>query len=223
MTKLKFFRSIFVITMVGLIGSFSLAQETLPQEKQEYNKEKIRFFGVSLSYYDIDFGQVNSFLENSGMPTVQDGLRSMLTARYSEKFITKNLYFDVSLATRISGTKYKDNYALKQSIVLLDLGFRYAVLDKNDHNLSFGAYWGNISHRMDIDNVLPNQQSDRIEKTSNFVGVKAMYVFHDFVYFNLGYRFDVGSQRISINGHDYSDSPKLSAEGLFFGIGIGGF
>jgi len=145
----------------------------------------------------------------------------MVTASYSGRFITKNLYLDFSLATRISGTKYNDNYALKQSIVLFDVGFRYAILNKNDHEVSLGAFWGSIGHRMDIDNVLPNQQSDRIEKTSSFVGVKAMYHLYDFVYFNIGYRFDVGSERISINGHDYSSSPKLSADGLFFGIGIG--
>jgi len=218
-TKLKM---IFLFLFVGL---FSLAQEIPIQEVKEYRdtKEEKHFFGVSLSYYDIDFGRVNSFLESSDMPTVQDGLRSMFTASYSKRFITKNLYFDLSLATRISGSKHKDNYALKQYITLVNLGFRYAILTQNGHKVSLGAFWGSISHRMDIDNVLPNQQSDRLEKISSFVGVKAMYHLYDFIYFDVGYRFDVGSERVSINGHDYSNSPKLSADGLFFGIGIGVF
>jgi len=107
-------RNLKTIILFSLIGLFSVAQEISMQETKEYQeskeKEKKRFFGVSLSYYDIDFGEVNSYLESSGMPTVQDGMRSMFTASYSERFITKNLYFDVSLATRISGTKYKNDY-----------------------------------------------------------------------------------------------------------------
>jgi len=222
--KIKKLKIVFLFSIVGL---FSFAQETtLPQEKQEtikheYDKDNIRFFGVSLSYYDIDFGHVNSFLENSGMPTVQDGLRSMLTLYYRSNFIFKKLYFDGSLAGRVSGTIRNDNYALKQQIILFDVGLNYLVLDKTDHNLSLGAFSGTLVYRADIDNVLPNQQSDRLQKNSEYLGIRASYILYEWIHITAGYRFDIDSKRVKVNGHKISNSPELSSDGLFFGVGIG--
>jgi len=220
--KTKNFKIVFLFFLVGYL---SLAQETISREREteelENVKNKQKFHSFSLTYYDFDFGEVNSFLESSSSPTVQDGLRSMFTFYARDNYILKKLFFDGSLAGRISGSKRNDNYALKQQILLFDIGLGYKILDKKAHDLSLGVFSGAILCRMDIDNVLPNQQSDRLQKNSEFLGVRASYVLYEWIHITAGYRFDIDSKKMKVNGHVLPDSPKLSADGLFFGVGMG--
>jgi len=172
-----------IVFLFFLVGCFSVAQETISQEQEQETtkrerKYRNRFPSISLTYYDLDFGEVNSFLKNSGMPTVKDGLRSMATFYVRDNYIFKKLFFDGSFAGRISGSERNDNYALKQQILLFDIGLSYKILDEKDHDLSIGAFVGNIYYRADIDDVLPNQQSDRLQKNSEFLGVRASYILY---------------------------------------------
>jgi len=213
-------RKLKIALLFSIAGLFSIAQETLPQEEKNEvcSSFRLAFF---FTYSDFDFGEVNNFLESSGMPKVQDGLRSLPVFYYTENLYRKRLFFDVSVGWRNSGTKSNNDYAVKQNIFHYDLGFRYVVLNKTDHNFSLGAFVGRTSYTINIDNILENQQSDRIQKRDRHLGVRVLYTFFDHWHFTAGYRFNIDSERVSINGHSYSNSPKLSSEGLFFGIGIG--
>jgi len=215
--------SLKLIILFLFVGLYSVAQETMSQEEEENNilgkSYRLSFF---FTYSDFDFGEVNNFLENSEMPTVKDGLRSLPVFYYTENLYRKKLYLDVSVGWRNSGTKRNDDYAVKQNIFYNDLGLRYVVVSKKEHNISLGAFVGRANYTINIDNMLENQKSDRIYKQDRHVGFRILYTFIDVWHLTAGYRFNIeNNQRASINGHRYSDSPKLSAEGLFFGIGIG--
>jgi|GEM_PF-980593 len=232
MTKEK----LILLSVLLLVRMLSTAQETLSKENNRerdsvvalYNKKYAdlpfmhRHWAFFFTYSDFDFGEVNNFLESSGMPTVQDGLRSLPVFYYTENLYRKKLYFDVYIGWRNSGTKGNDDYSVKQNIFYYDLGFRYVLLNKKDHNLSLGAFVGRANYTINIDNMLENQKSDRIHKRDRHVGFRVLYTLIGSWHLTAGYRFNIeNNERVSLNGHRYSDSPKLSAEGLFFGIGIG--
>ena len=59
---------------------------------------------------------------------------------------------------------------------------------------------------------------------NSYIAVKSPYYWqldsagNFFVGFRLGYTIGLGTQEWSINGSTFSDSPKASANGLYFGI-----
>lgn len=210
---------------------FSNAQSTMKKDSLKLDKVQ---FSIIPTFSTFDLGDLNNYLKANGVPQAKEGLQFLPVA--SIKFPIFGTHW--SLSGGVSwAQENQGEYDLNQRTSFYELEFEAYSFRKNRHSVFANIAVGSVLYRIDIDEATSASSFSsglddfggamRIESNNNsYIALKTGYDWglsekNNFsLGFRFGYRFRLNKEKLELNGHNYSDSPKSSASGVFFGVAL---
>lgn len=222
------------ILFTVLFFCISVNAQSEIETNNQYSKSDTFKISVFPAFSELDFGNINNALKNNNLPQVKNDLQ--FTTYGSISFPLAGINWDITGGIS-RGSNESNGYSLEQRAMYLEWGFELYSFHKNRHSVFFNIAYGGMSYRIYIhDNGNTGSFFDALEefggsvkmesKINRYIALKAGYdwAFDKNENFLLGvrfgYRIGLGKEKFKIKGHQYSDSPESSANGLFFGISL---
>lgn len=184
-------------------------------------------------FASFDFGKLNNFLQNKGLPQTKEGLQFTPSFTIATSFDEVNV---LNVTVGFNNAKGKENgNSLEQNIKYGEFGFDRYLFQKERSSLFLGIAYGSVWYDINIQNnsnagsfsgaLDEYGGSVRISSNNNqYIALKTGYDWaidknkELLIGARLGYRIGLGKEKWEIKNESYDDSPETSAKGLFFGI-----
>lgn len=200
-------------------------------QKKDLTYRYLQFPGFS----NFNFGKLNDFLLQKGLPQAKDGLQFTPSFSIATSFDEDN-FMKVTVGVN-SGEVNNNGNSLKQNIKYGELGYENYLFQKKRSSLFLGVAYGSVWYDVYIqDNSNAGSFSGDLDKYGGSVKISsnnnqyvALKTGHDWaidkngnflIGLRLAYRFGLGKNKWEIKDHSYDDSPKTSAKGFFFGLAL---